>query len=414
MRLRNCILASGVALACLAPLGAAGAKGYAVLYHFCSQSNCTDGRWPYAGLVADADGNLYGTTGAGGLDPCRLYGCGTVFKVTPKGEETVLHAFSASYDGSGPYGGLIRDKRGNLYGTTATGGSSGCGGIQYGCGTFFRVSASGKEKVLYAFGGGSDGAYPLGGVVADRRGNFYGTTADGGGGTQCIVQFGGCGTVFKIASDGTETKLYGFGGGSDGANPQDALIMDKSGNLFGTALAGGNTNACSQNESPGCGVVFEVAADGSEKTLYTFQGGNDGWAPIASLSEDKSGNLYGTTQAGGSTTACDGVGCGTVFRVAADGSYTMLYAFQGTTDGAHPSAGLIVDAKGDLYGTTYSGGADDEGTVFKLTARGQLKVLNAFAGNGDASVAPLMAGANGFLYGTTEFGTDGTVFKVKK
>lgn len=412
--LRNHVLAFGFALGAVVPLASAHAAGYEVLYQFCSQANCTDGRWPYAGLVSDAAGNLYGTTGAGGLANCRLYGCGTVFELAPNGAETVLHAFSANYDGSGPYGGLVRDKKGNLYGTTATGGSTGCGGISYGCGTVFKISAKGKERVLYAFGGNGDGADPLAGLVADASGNFYGTTVDGGGGTQCIVQFGGCGTVFKVVSDGTETKLYAFSGGSDGANPQAALIMDKSGNLLGTTVAGGNSSACSQNISPGCGVVFEVSASGTEKTLYTFHGGNDGWAPVASLVEDKGGNLYGTTEAGGSTMACSGVGCGIVFKIAPDGTETILYDFQGASDGAHPAAGVLIDGKGNLYGTTESGGTDGDGTVFKLTPTGTLTVLNTFTGAGAAPVANLLAGKKSELYGTTEFGSDGVVFKVKK
>jgi uncharacterized repeat protein (TIGR03803 family) len=407
-------LVAGLAAACFAPSGAE-AGGFNVLYRFCSQTNCSDGRWPYAGLIADTAGDLYGTTGAGGAS-CRLYGCGTVFKLAPDGTETVLHEFTAELDGSGPYGGLTMDATGDLYGTTATAGSSGCGGIDYGCGTVFRITPKGKESIVYAFGGGSDGAYPLAGLVADKKGNLYGTTSDGGGGTQCIVQFGGCGTVFKLTPKGVETVLYAFGGGSDGANPQAALIADKQGNLFGTTAYGGNTADCNQGASPGCGVVFEVTAGGTEKTLYAFQGGNDGWSPVADLTRDKAGNLYGTTQAGGSTSACSGVGCGIVFKIAPDGTETILYDFTGGNDGAHPSAGVIADSKGNLYGTTYSGGAYDNGTVFKLTSAGKFKVLNAFTGgsSGAAPIADLFKGANGELYGTTEFGSDGVVFQVKK
>jgi uncharacterized repeat protein (TIGR03803 family) len=411
--LRSALLASAVILSALAPGGAAHAAGFSVLYHFCSKANCSDGLWPYAGLISDEAGNLYGTTGAGGAI-CRRYGCGTVFKLAPDGTETVLHAFTASDDGSGPYGGLIADAAGNLYGTTASGGSDGCGGIDFGCGTLFRVSASGKEKVLYAFAGGSDGAYPDAGVVADKKGNLYGTTADGGGGTQCIVQFGGCGTVFRVNPRGRETVLYAFSGGSDGANPLAGLVIDRAGNLFGTTAYGGNLAACNQGASPGCGAVFEIAADGTEKTLYAFNGGNDGWSPVAGLIEDKSGNLYGTTEAGGSTTACSGVGCGIVFKIAPDGSETILYDFTGSNDGAHPAAGLLRDKKGNLYGTTLAGGSAGEGTVFRLSASGALSVLNTFTGQGNAPVANLLAGPNRLLYGTTEYGIDGTVFQVKK
>ncbi|HEX3666892.1 MAG TPA: choice-of-anchor tandem repeat GloVer-containing protein [Rhizomicrobium sp.] len=406
----GCIFAGSLALAALATPIAAHAKGFDVLYRFCSQQNCTDGRWPYAGLISDDQGNLYGTTGAGGTSPCRLYGCGTVFKLAPDGTETVLHAFTADDDGSGPYGSLIADAKGNLYGTTATGGSSGCGGSDYGCGTVFKITPAGKESILYAFGGNSDGADPLAGLVSDKAGNLYGTTSDGGGGTQCIVEFGGCGTLFRISPKGKETLLYAFTGAADGATPQASLVIDKKGNLFGTTTYGGNLSACSE----GCGTVFEITSTGTEKTLYTFQGGNDGWSPVANLIVDKSGNLYGTTQAGGSTTACNGVGCGIVFRIAPDGTETVLYDFTGVDDGAHPSAGVIADSMGNFYGTTYTGGADDEGTVFRLTPKGKLKVLNTFNGQGNAPVANLTFGRKGILYGTTEFGSDGIVFKVKK
>jgi uncharacterized repeat protein (TIGR03803 family) len=329
----------------------------------------------------------------------------------------VLHAFSAQLDGSGPYGGLIADAAGNLYGTTASGGSSGCGGIAYGCGTVFKVARDGSESVLYAFNGGKDGAYPLAGLIADAKGNLYGTTEYGGGGTKCIVQFGGCGTVFKISPRGKETVLYTFSGGADGAYPQAGLVFGKKGALAGTTAYGGSTNSnCSGNETPGCGVVFTLSASGKEKTLYTFQGGNDGEVPVAGLIADSAGNLIGTTQAGDGAGACDPVGCGIVFRVAPDGTETTLYAFQGTTDGAHPSAGVIADKKGDLYGTTLVGGAQDSGTVFKLGAGGRLSVLDAFAGGtqGAESVAGLLAGAHGALYGTTQFGSAGVVFTVNK
>jgi len=411
--LRNAYLASAMVFAAMAPAGAAHAADFSVLYHFCSKANCSDGRWPEAGLISDEAGNLYGTTSAGGAT-CRLYGCGTVFKLAPDGTETVLHAFTASDDGSGPYGSLIMDGVGDVYGTTATGGSDGCGGIDYGCGTVFRINAAGKEKVLYAFSGGSDGAYPEAGVVADKKGNLYGTTSDGGGGTQCIVQFGGCGTVFRVNPKGKETVLYAFSGGSDGANPLAGLVIDKAGNLFGTTAYGGNISACNQGASPGCGTVFEITADGTEKTLYAFNGGNDGWSPVAGLTEDKEGNLYGTTEAGGSTTACNGVGCGIVFKIAPDGTETVLYDFTGGNDGAHPAAGLLRDKRGNLYGTTLAGGSGSQGTAFKLSTKGKLSVLNTFTGEGAQPAGNLLAGPDKLLYGTTQFGSDGTVFQVNK
>ena len=417
----RCVLA----IVLFAPIGAANARGFKLLYNFCSQQNCTDGKWPYAQVIADGQGNLFGTTGAGGEANCKLYGCGTVFEVAADGTETVLHAFTSNPDGSGPRGGVIMDAAGNLYGTTAVGGGDGCGGAGYGCGTIFKVTPGGKESVLYDFAGGaSDGAYPSAGLVADRAGNFYGTTPDGGGGTQCIVQFGGCGAIFKYATDGTETMLYGFSGGKDGADVEAGLILDRKGNLFGTAAAGGLLSNCSQGLSPGCGVVFKLTPDGKEKTLYAFKGGNDGWGPIASLVEDKGGNLYGTTQAGGSTTACNGVGCGIVFKIAPDGTETILHDFTGGSDGQNPAAGMIADGRGNLYGTTqgeyYAAGhaapqTQNYGTVFKIAPDGTFRVLYTFTGgtNGANPVANLAKGPNGILYGTTEF-PNGVVFQVDK
>jgi len=193
-----------------------------------------------------------------------------------------------------------------------------------------------------------------------------------------------------------------------------SFSYDKAGNLFGTTAYGGNISACNQGASPGCGTVFEITADGTEKTLYAFNGGNDGWSPVASLTEDKDGNLYGTTEAGGRTTACNGVGCGIVFKIAPDGTETVLYNFTGGDDGAHPAAGLLRDKRGNLYGTTLAGGSGSQGTAFKLSTKGSLSVLNTFTGEGAQPAGNLLAGPDKLLYGTTQFGSDGTVFQVKK
>jgi uncharacterized repeat protein (TIGR03803 family) len=423
-RLCRLSAACGFAAALLATAGGAEARGFNVLYHFCAQPPCTDGSWPYAPVIADSQGNLFGTTGAGGVTNCKLYGCGTVFEVAADGTESVLHAFTSNTDGSGPRGGLIMDAKGNLYGTTTVGGGDGCGGAGYGCGTIFKVTPGGKESILYNFAGGTtDGAYTVAGLVADAAGNFYGTASDGGGGTQCNANFGGCGAIFKFATDGTETMLYGFTGGKDGADIEAGLILDKKGNLFGTAASGGHLSNCTLGLSPGCGTVFRLSPDGREKTLYAFKGGNDGWSPIASLVEDKSGNLYGTTQAGGGT-ACSGLGCGIVFEIAPDGTETILHVFTGGSDGQNPAAGMIIDAKGNLYGTTqgyyYPAGrgarqTQTYGTIFKLAPGGAFRVLYTFAdpNNGANPVANLAKGANGVLYGTAEF-PHGVVFQVDK
>jgi uncharacterized repeat protein (TIGR03803 family) len=233
------------------------------------------------------------------------------------------------------------DAKGNLYGTTFAGGTSAAG-------TVFKVNSHGKEAVLYTFTGGTDGSIPFAGLVLDTAGNLYGTTYEGG-----TV---GMGTVFKVTKAGKETVLHSFAG-PEGALPQAGLIRDANGNLYGVASAAGGTGC----GGGGCGTVFKVNSKGKETTLYHFLGGADGAGPVASLFMDAKGNLYGTTTAGGGAT-----NAGTVFKVNRNGKETVLYSFTGGTDGASPQSGLVMDAKGNLFGTASSGGASKNGTLFKV------------------------------------------------
>jgi uncharacterized repeat protein (TIGR03803 family) len=193
---------------------------------------------------------------------------------------------------------------------------------------------------------------PLAGVIMDGSGNLFGTTDGGGGSGNCTV---GCGTVFKITPNGTETVLYAFQGSTDGAFPRSSLILDGAGDLYGTTEAGG---------SNGYGTVFEVTPTGSETILHSFKAGSDGDAPLAGLAMDNAGNLYGTTFAGGGT-QCKRAGCGTIFEVTAKGKEKVLYSFHGT-HGRNPAAGLLPGAHDKLYGTTMEGGKDNNGVVFEL------------------------------------------------
>jgi uncharacterized repeat protein (TIGR03803 family) len=299
----------------------------------------------------DDAGNLYGTTTSS--PGC---GFGTVFKLTSSGSETVLHSFCLSTDGLLPYAGLIADASGNLYGTTSQGGSSAnCIGGVGGCGTVFKVTPSGTETVLHSFtDGGSDGADPLAGLIADASGNLYGTTDSGG--------VHGAGTVFKVTPSGSETVIYSFVNTS-GALPAAGLIVDASGNLYGTTNSGG---------AYGYGTVFKLTTSGSETVLYSFTaGGSDGRYPQSGLVADASGNVYGTTYVGGDASCgYKNEGCGVVFKLTPSGSETVLHSFTGGSDGANPAAGLIFDASGNLYGTTVGGGGSDLGTVFKLSGVG--------------------------------------------
>jgi uncharacterized repeat protein (TIGR03803 family) len=257
-----------------------------------------DGANPRAGLIRDKSGDLYGTTNFGGGHSCPGGGCGTIFKVS-KGKEAVLYSFSGP-DGANPQAGVIRDAQGNLYGTTFSGGSGAvCGGT--GCGVVFELDSTGKETVLYSFLGQADGGGPLAGLLRDSTGHLYGTTIGGGA--------SGAGTVFKLNKVGKETVLYSFKGGADGVSPEAGLIRDSAGNLYGTTAYGGGT-AC----FGGCGTVFKLDTTGAKTVLHTFTGGTDGALPEADLAQDSAGNLYGTTYNGGGT-GCGGAGCGVVFEV---------------------------------------------------------------------------------------------------
>lgn len=309
-----------------------------LLYSFCSQSNCTDGENPSSGLVADKEDNLYGTTLNGGTS-----NWGVLFKVTLTGEESVLYSFGVySGDGVWPSGGLIMDKEGNLYGTTAGGGADSGGSV-------FKLTPTGEESLLYSFGSHSgDGSGPQAGVIMDKEGNLYGTTSGSGA--------NGSGTVFKVTPAGEETVLYSFGSyDTDGANPFTGLVMDAEGNLYGTTSAGGAHKF---------GTAFKLTPSGEENVIHSFGAGTaDGRGPNQ-LIIDEAGNLYGTTALG------SGKCYGTVFELTTAGKETVLHHFYPDTgDGYDPQAGLMMNSKGNLYGTTAAGGeaAYAYGTVFEVT-----------------------------------------------
>jgi uncharacterized repeat protein (TIGR03803 family) len=426
------IMPCAVALALLASASSGAGKGdgqykETVLYSFCGQAVCSDGGYPLGDLIADAQGNLYGTTFQGGANSG-----GIAFQLTPRGNghytETVLYSFCAQADcadGEFPRAGLIADAENNLYGTTAGGGSHD--------GVVFEFTPKGnghyKETVLHSFSTQidyADGTEPLAGLIADAQGNLYGTTI--GGGANCTDN-GGCGTVFKLTpkSNGTykETVLYSFcaqDGCADGDYPHAGLIADAQGNLYGTTSQGAVDNG---------GAVFELTPRGNghykETVLYSFcaqANCADGEDPQADLIADPQGNLYGTTVYGGANNG------GAVFKVTPRGKETALYSFcaqDGCTDGSYPVAGLIADAQGNLYGTTPSGGVNGGGTAFRLTHKGREHyketVLYTFCAqtncaDGNAPFAGLIADAQGNLYGTTTGGGAkgdyGTVFELKK
>jgi uncharacterized repeat protein (TIGR03803 family) len=309
----------------------------------------------------------------------------------PAGTYSLLYSFQCSPDGKTPESGLVQDSSGNLYGTTVNGG-------QYGYGTVFKMTLGGAETVLHSFAGPpSDGGYPdYGGLTLDAAGNLYGTTSGGG-------QFGG-GTVFNVTATGTESVLYNFcsrPGCQDGGGPLGGIVRDSAGNLYGTTVTGGTDGICCSY-----GTVFKLTPGGTESVLHTFEfSSTDGAFPSGNLTGDPSGNLYGTTQAGGAYTV------GTVFEVSANGAESLLYSFKGSpTDGALPLGGsLLRETSGNLYGVTEIGGADGTGVVFKLTPEGTESVLLDFNGTGGgAPLDGLAKDAAGNLYGTTYADGSGT------
>jgi uncharacterized repeat protein (TIGR03803 family) len=329
-------------------LSAAGK--FSVLHAF----DFNDGAVPN-NLIYDASGNLYGTAAAGGNSACQDGGCGVIFKVTTEGDFTLLHRFTGGADGSVPNG-LILGAKGNLYGTTSANTSS---YEEYG--EVFELTTSGQLHVLHSFNGTTHGN-SADGVVQDNDGNLYGTTF-GGGDTSCILYKGsGCGVVYKLDTSGKETVLYSFKGKSDGAFPAALLVMDKAGNLYGTASLGGDEKAvCHLPDSPvGCGTVFKIDNAGAFSALIKFDS-SDGLYPGA-LTEDVDGIIFGTTSFGGS--GC----CGVVYKLNSGNKETVVYNFKGQSQGGWPEQ-VIDDTKGNLYGTTEVGGdlSCHCGVIFELT-----------------------------------------------
>jgi uncharacterized repeat protein (TIGR03803 family) len=439
------LIAAVLAVTSLAPRSSAAAAALKTLYSFCAQggTNCTDGAVPSAGLMMDAAGHLYGTTQAGGAH----HNAGTVFELSPNAAkpqwtETVRYSFCAQggtdcTDGAMPFGGVIMDAAGHLYGTTGLGGA-------HDGGTVFELipnvaRTKWTERVLYSFCAQAgtnctDGLQPVAGLIIGAARHLYGTTQGGGAHND--------GTVFELSPDVARTKwtervLYSFcaqGGTNctDGAVPSAGLIMGAAGHLYGTTGLGGAHDG---------GAVFELTPNAArtkwtERVLYSFcapAGTNctDGLHPVAGLIIDAAGHLYGTTQGGGAHTD------GTVFELTPNAARTkwterVLYSFcaQGgtiCTDGLHPVAGLIIGAAGRLYGTTYGGGAHKQGTVFELSpnaakTRWTERVLYSFCAQGSTdctdgaySSGGLIMDRAGRLYGTTPGGgahNEGTVFEL--
>jgi uncharacterized repeat protein (TIGR03803 family) len=323
---------------------------HTVLYSF---TGGNDGGEPYKGVTLDPQGNLYGTTVAGGGGSCDG-GCGVTFKLTNSGgtwTQSVLHYFTGGNDGSGPGSGLTFDQQGNLYGMTPTGGA-------YALGVIYQLrpqtDGSWKFSVIHAFTGGNDGSTGSAGrMILDGAGNLYGVATFGGA--------NGFGVAFKLGhskAGWTLLPLYAFKDQPDGASPYGGLLFDRAGNLYGTTYYAGVNDL---------GTVYKLThANGAwtETVLYSFKGGTDGSSPISTLVSDAAGNLYGTTSDGGS-------GFGAIFKLAhgSNGKWTesVAYRFPGVPGASLAYNGMVADSSGNFYGATVHGGPGDDGTIYKFT-----------------------------------------------
>lgn len=357
---------------------------FTTLYDF---TDGNDGSGPAAPLIQGFDGSLYGTAQFGG----DANGDGTIFQITTNGAFTTLYDFTGGSDGSGPIAGLLQDTNGILYGTAEFGGDAN------GDGTIFQITTNGAFVSLYEFANGSDGAIPMAGLLQARDGELYGTTS--GGNTN------GAGIIFRISTSGTYAAWFLFPGLNDGAFPSADLVLGQDGNYYGTAEGGGEF---------GDGVIFRATPAGAVTVLYSFgtmnSGGTalDGYSPEGVLVQGSDGTFYGTTSGGGANDD------GTLFSITPNGVFTLLYTFTGTSDGASPWSGMVFGQDGSLYGTTLSGGANSDGTIFQLTTNGNFTALVSLDAADASPYCTLIQDTNGYLYGTAAGGVSGsgTVFQA--
>jgi len=404
-----------VVLVCAAAI--APAQNFKTLVNF---SKTYGEQPPYSPLIQGADGNLYGTTG-GFSGPNAL---GTAYQVTPAGDLTTLYNFCALKgcgDGAYPSGGIVQAGNGNFYGVTYRGGAVDAGII-------YELTPAGKLTTMYSFCSQTDctdGELPIGGLIQASNGNFYGTTHMGGANGFA----GNYGTIFEITPSRQFTTLYSFcsqANCADGESPYASLVQASNGNIYGTTAYGGVSSYCA-DQSVGCGTIFEITPAGKFTTLYSFcQQANcaDGFYPFSGLIQASNGNLYGTTQQGGTTG-----NYGTVFEITTSGKLTTLYTFcaqAGCADGSNPESGLVQGSNGNLYGTTPYGGANCYaifcGTAYEITLAGKLTTVHTFhpALEGMTPTSVMQA-RDGILYGVTSEGGDssacasfgcGTIFSL--
>ena len=381
-------------LLCICAVGViyAPAQTFTTLLTFNGQNGANP---DYVSLFQGTDGNLYGTAEAGGATANCSGGCGTVFNISTAGSLTVLHDFcSASEcnsDGEFPKAGVIQSLDGNYYGTT-------WGSSVTGFGSVFQMTSAGTLTTLYTFcslANCADGYWPTAPLVQGTDGNFYGTTTSGGTGYE-----NSGGTIFKITSTGALTTLYSFCSQTnctDGMNPLGGLVQASDGNFYGTTNQGGTNSVC----DGGCGTVFRITPAGALTTLYNFcskKNCTDGTNPMAGVIQATNGDLYGTTFGGGKN------GSGAIFKISLSGKFSVFYSFcaeSSCSDGETPYAPVLQASDGNFYGTTNYGGVSGNGVIFEITSAKKLTVLYNFDSDNFGPVSPLMQDTNGTFYGTT-------------
>jgi len=396
MRKPQMLVVTILALALLAiTTPSASAQTLDVLHNF---AGGTDGNYPQGGVIQDADGNLYGTTAFGGSN-CVPAGCGTVYKIDKNGEYTVLYRFLGGNDGAAPRAGLARDAAGNLYGTTQGQGSPA---------TVFKVDKNGHETVLFIFENSKkDGCCADAAPVLDAAGNLYGTTPFG------IAENG---VVYKVDVHGRFSVVHTFTDIADGAEPHGGLVIDASGNLYGATVNGGDNlkdRSCYTDYNSvfedGCGTIFKIDNAGKFSVLYRFHGSADGGNPV-SVVLDPAGNLYGVTDHGGDL-KCSTVftwGCGTIFKIDNAGKFSVLHTFHPDPVTNSMYNNLFLDSKGDIYGSNEAEPFSEGGFLFELDTTGKYTVLYTFSDPSDGTgLSGAMIAPNGDFYGT--LGTGGGV-----
>jgi uncharacterized repeat protein (TIGR03803 family) len=397
MRLPSCL---AVVVALLAQDASAQTATVTTLHEF----SVNDGRVPTSALLQTPDGNFYGVTQYGGADNDG----GTLFRVTPDGGFTTLRTFAGGAlvpSGTQPYGALILASNGNIYGTTTRGGQGNCSdGNTLGCGVVFSLTPDGSYNVIYAFSGDPDGSLPSG-VIQARDGDLYGVA---------FLGLHSPPNVYRLTTDGSHSIVQTFNAG-DGPSIGANLIQAADGNFYGTQESGGGSDL---------GVVFRLTPEGVLTGLHSFDGmGRDGASPRAALVEGEDGFLYGTTQQGGGGRPF--LGYGTIFRIRPSGAdYEVVYQFSGGADGAYPAAAMVEGSDGNIYGTTNAGGTVIQpdcgagcGTIFRLLPDGTLQTLYAFD-IATTGVSPngLIEGQDRAFYGTTVDGGPGhggTLFRMR-